>query len=127
MPMRTAGIVLALKRFQSFSQYFYHPLVQEPYPLAADQQAVSLLFAEARLQFLALNSAWEIDEYLAPLEGLILAEVEMQSESESPPLPPWIGEDITFDPSFSNAALAQRVESQSRLTPGAGRAARRVP
>jgi adenylate cyclase len=57
---------------------------------------------------------WEIDEYLAPFEGLILAEVEMQSESENPPLPPWIGEDVTFDPSLSNAALAQRVEALHR-------------
>jgi adenylate cyclase len=54
---------------------------------------------------------WEIDEYLAPFEGLILAEVEMQSENEHPPLPPWIGADITLDPSFSNAALAQRAEA----------------
>ena len=54
---------------------------------------------------------WEIDEYLAPFEHLIIAEVELQSESEDPPRPPWIGEDITFDGSFSNAALAQRVEA----------------
>jgi CYTH domain-containing protein len=57
---------------------------------------------------------WEIDEYLAPFEDLILAEVEMQSESENPARPPWIGEDITSDPSFSNAALAQRVEALRR-------------
>jgi adenylate cyclase len=54
---------------------------------------------------------WEIDEYLPPLEDLIIAEVEMQSESEDPPRPPWIGDDITQDGSFSNAALAQRVEA----------------
>jgi adenylate cyclase len=57
---------------------------------------------------------WEIDEYLEPLEGLIIAEVEMRSESENPPRPPWIGEDITADGSFSNAALAQRVEASRR-------------
>jgi adenylate cyclase len=54
---------------------------------------------------------WEIDEYLQPLEGLVIAEVEMQSESEDPPRPDWIGDDITHDGSFSNAALAQRVEA----------------
>ncbi len=54
---------------------------------------------------------WEIDEYLQPLEDLIIAEVEMQSESEDPPRPPWIGDDITYDGSFSNAALAQRIEA----------------
>ncbi len=54
---------------------------------------------------------WEIDEYSEPLEGLILAEVELPSETDDPPLPPWIGDEITLDGSFSNAALAKRVEA----------------
>jgi adenylate cyclase len=53
---------------------------------------------------------WEIDEYSEPFDGLLIAEVEMQSVGENPPLPPWIGEEITDDGRFSNAALAQRVE-----------------
>jgi CYTH domain-containing protein len=54
---------------------------------------------------------WEIDEYLEPLKDLIIAEVELQSEKEDPPRPPWVGEEITHDGMFSNAALAQRVET----------------
>jgi len=54
---------------------------------------------------------WEIDEYSGPLEGLILAEVELLSETEDPPRPLWIGDEITHDGSFSNAALAKRVEA----------------
>jgi adenylate cyclase len=54
---------------------------------------------------------WEIDEYGEPLEGLILAEVELQSETDDPPRPLWIGEEITLDASFSNSALAKRVEA----------------
>ena len=57
---------------------------------------------------------WEIDEYLEPFENLIIAEVELQSEDENPPRPPWIGDDITYDGSYSNAALAQRVEASRR-------------
>jgi adenylate cyclase len=57
---------------------------------------------------------WEIDEYSEPLEGLILAEVELQSETADPPLPPWVGDEITQDGSFSNAALAKRVEAMRR-------------
>jgi adenylate cyclase len=58
---------------------------------------------------------WEIDEYLQPFDDLILAEVELQSEAEDPPRPPWIGEDITQDRSFSNSALAQRVEASRQI------------
>ena len=51
------------ERFKNFSQHFYHPLTQRPYPLAPEAQCLSFLFSESRVQFLAMNSAWEIDEY----------------------------------------------------------------
>ena len=71
------------ERFKNFSQHFYHPLTQKLYPLAPQEQCVPLLFSEHRLQFLAMNSAWEIDEYFrerssileqALARGLALAE-----------------------------------------------------
>jgi precorrin-6B methylase 2 len=42
---------------------FYHELIQLPYPFQPAEQCVPILFDDTRLQFLALNSAWEIDEY----------------------------------------------------------------
>jgi serine/threonine protein kinase/nucleoside phosphorylase len=51
------------ERFKNFSQHFYHPLMQQEYPLDPDQQGLSFFFSESRVQFLAMNSAWEIDEY----------------------------------------------------------------
>jgi small GTP-binding protein len=50
------------ERFKNFSQHFYHPLHQKEYPLPAGQQCVVSSFFDSRLQFLALNSAWQIDE-----------------------------------------------------------------
>ncbi len=51
------------ERFKNFSQHFYHPLTQRPYPLAPEEQCLPFFFRESRLQFLTMNSAWEIDEY----------------------------------------------------------------
>jgi small GTP-binding protein len=51
------------ERFKNFSQHFYHPLLQKPYPLSPEEQCIPFLFSESRLLFLAMNSAWEIDEY----------------------------------------------------------------
>jgi GTPase SAR1 family protein len=51
------------ERFKNFSQHFYHPLTQKAYPLVPEEQCIPFLFTESRLQFLAMNSAWEIDEY----------------------------------------------------------------
>jgi adenylate cyclase len=56
---------------------------------------------------------WEVDEYLEPLDDLIIAEVELESDTDDPPRPAWLGEEITHDGSFSNAALAQRIETFS--------------
>ena len=49
-------------RFENFGK-FYHQLVQKPYPTEAAKQGLSFLFEEHGLQFMALNSASEIDEY----------------------------------------------------------------
>ena len=49
-------------RFTNFGK-FYHSLVQQPYPLNAEEQELSFLFTASGLQFLTLNSAWETDEF----------------------------------------------------------------
>lgn len=49
---------------------------------------------------------WEVDVYGGRHEGLVVAEVEMQSEADDPELPGWLGEEVTGDQRWSNAALA---------------------
>lgn len=51
---------------------------------------------------------WEIDVYGGAYEGLIVAEVEMDSAEDNPPLPEWIGLEVTHDRRYSNAMLATR-------------------
>lgn len=51
---------------------------------------------------------WEVDEFLGVNDGLIVAEVELQSEDQSFPKPAWIGEDVTDDPRYFNANLIAR-------------------
>lgn len=50
-------------RFRNFSEFLYYPLMQVPYPLSFDKQGISYLFEDTGIQFLALNSCWEIDEW----------------------------------------------------------------
>lgn len=50
---------------------------------------------------------WEIDVYEGKLEGLVVAEVELKSEDDKPPLPSWLGRELTGDKRFSNQALAE--------------------
>ena len=50
-------------RFQNFSHDLYHPLIQLSYPMDFQKQAIQYLFEDTGIQFLALNSCWEIDEW----------------------------------------------------------------
>jgi len=58
-----------------------------------------------RLQINGL--CWEIDEFSKKNKGLLVAEIEMETEGQSFEKPDWIGEEVSFDPRYFNAALAQ--------------------
>jgi len=51
---------------------------------------------------------WEIDVFSGANEGLVLAEVELTSETEQPTIPEWIGQEVTGDHRYFNGYLATR-------------------
>ena len=57
------------KRFQNFIN-FYHALFQQEYPLSLEDQCMPVLFERSQIQFLPLNSAWEIDEFFPSRSGI---------------------------------------------------------
>ena len=57
------------------------------------------------LQFGGLS--WEIDEFQGENRGLVLAEVELESEEQEVALPPWAGLEVSHDKRYSNASLVQ--------------------
>lgn len=48
---------------------------------------------------------WEVDEFSGDNAGLIVAEVELESEQQVFDIPPWAGEEVTEDPRYYNANL----------------------
>lgn len=48
---------------------------------------------------------WEIDEFHAAHEGLVLAEVELESEEAPVMLPSFVGEEVTGDSRYYNSNL----------------------
>ena len=51
---------------------------------------------------------WEIDEFEGPNHGLVIAEIELPSVGHSIEHPNWLGEEITDNRRYYNAALALR-------------------
>ncbi|OGR12413.1 MAG: adenylate cyclase [Desulfobacterales bacterium RIFOXYA12_FULL_46_15] len=48
---------------------------------------------------------FEIDEFFGENQGLIIAEVELESEDQTIELPDWIGREVTHDPRYYNSNL----------------------
>ena len=48
---------------------------------------------------------WDVDEFHGANDGLVIAEVELDSEAESFDRPPWLGEEVSDDPRYFNMNL----------------------
>ena len=55
---------------------------------------------------------WEVDEFFGDNQGLIVAEVELESEDQVYIKPEWIGEEVTSDPKYFNANLIHHPYSK---------------
>ena len=49
---------------------------------------------------------YEVDEFFGDNEGLIVAEIELKNENESFEKPNWLGEEVTNNNKYYNAALS---------------------
>jgi len=54
---------------------------------------------------------WEIDEFLGANAGLVIAELELDSEQQSFTSPEWLGAEVTDDQRFYNFRLSQQPYS----------------
>lgn len=50
---------------------------------------------------------WEIDVFEGRHDGLIIAEVELESERQAVMLPDWVGDEVTDDDRYFNASLSR--------------------
>ena len=50
---------------------------------------------------------FEVDEFKGENEGLVVAEVELESANENVVLPPWIGDEVTGERCFYNSFLVK--------------------
>jgi len=49
---------------------------------------------------------WEVDEFHGPNDGLIVAEIELETEDESFDIPDWVGQEVTPEEKYYNMNLA---------------------
>ncbi len=54
------------------------------------------------------DTLWEVDEFLGENRGLLLAEVELETEDQSFARPEWLDREVTHDLRYYNFQLAQQ-------------------
>jgi len=80
-------------------------------PVADAEAMLSLLPMVARIrkmrhEIIHKGRKWEVDEFLDENIGLVVAELELESEDEIPALPEWVGAEVTADHRYANSTLA---------------------
>ncbi|MDR0395175.1 MAG: CYTH domain-containing protein [Tannerella sp.] len=53
------------------------------------------------------SHTWEVDVFHGANEGLVVAEIELESEEEVFELPPWVADEVSGDPRYYNMMLAK--------------------
>ena len=88
------------------------PEYEYPIPLADAEEMLQLLckkpfIEKTRYKIPIGDLIWEVDEFYGENQGLIMAEVELQSEDQSIDIPDWIGQEVTGDRRYFNAYLVK--------------------
>ena len=91
-------------------EYEYEIPVEEARDLLL--HATGHVIEKTRYRVLHEGRKWDVDAFAGAYEGLTLAEIEIASEYDLPPLPQWLGREVTGNKRYSNRAMA--VASCSR-------------
>ena len=67
---------------------------------------------KTRYQLIINDKNWVVDTFYGSNSSLIIAEIELNSESEEIQIPSWCGQEITGIKSLSNASLAKTPISE---------------
>lgn len=81
-----------------------------PLPLADAEEmlrdlCIPPLIEKMRYEIVHEGLTWEVDEFFGDNAGLLVAEVELESEEQEVPLPSWVGKEVTEDRRYANASL----------------------
>ncbi len=97
---------------KSASQGFAHHEFEYEIPVADAEQMLDAMchkpiIDKTRFDLLHKGKKWEVDVFNGENEGLIIAEIELQSKDEEFKIPPFIDREVTDDPRYYNAYIAQ--------------------
>ncbi len=87
-----------------------------PIPLAdandlLDRLCEQPIIEKVRRRIAVGQHTWEVDEFLGANQGLVVAEIELDSEEQQFDKPEWIGVEVTDDRRYFNSSLIRHPYS----------------
>jgi CYTH domain-containing protein len=86
------------------SEYEYVIPVEDAHAML-DGLCLRPLIEKTRYRIEYQGLVWEVDEFEGENDGLVVAEVELESQDQAITLPGWAGDEVTGDPRYYNANL----------------------
>ena len=93
---------------------FEYPIPLEDARQMLDSLCRRPLIEKTRYCRPAAGVLWEIDVFEGENSGLVVAEVELESEDQVVSLPDWIGQEVSGDPRYYNVNLVANPYSRWR-------------
>jgi len=84
---------------------FEYPIPVEDAAILLDNLCEKPLIDKHRHAEVHGGKTWEIDVFHGDNEGLLVAEIELESEAEAFVRPDWVGEEVSSDPRYFNSNL----------------------
>ena len=84
---------------------YEYPIPLDDCNAMLDTLAEKPLIEKKRYKIKRGELTWEIDEFFGDNKGLIVAEVELQSEDQRIDKPSWVGAEVSGDPRYFNSNL----------------------
>jgi len=89
------------------------------YPIPVDDAQAFLdglcerpIIEKRRYRIAYEGMTWEVDEFLGENAGLVVAEIELDSEEQAFDKPDWVGDEVTHDARYFNANLLRNPFSR---------------
>lgn len=89
-----------------------YPLPMEDARVFLDQLCEQPIIEKIRYRIVHEGMTWEVDEFMGENAGLVVAEIELESEGQRFAKPDWIGEEVTDDARYYNSNLLKHPYSQ---------------
>jgi CYTH domain-containing protein len=101
----------AFLTIKGMSQGISRQEFEYPIPVDDARQLLSLclpaIISKTRYFVEIDGRQWEVDEFHDDNQGLVIAEIELDNESDAVELPKWVGKEVSDDRRYYNVSLAK--------------------